>query len=312
MIERRVGPLGVLFVLAVFVVVQNGCTAAGIRPRLSGGSVPKDRTPDRLTVAIVPSAEAPRIEAVAYDEGRGRAAAKRAGELGREGAIGGALLPFEMLFQETSDPLSAVVMIVLLPVLVPAFALGGAVIGTSAGAIGGAIKGDYQERPMHAVEAFEPFSSNLATLPPLGQQLAERFAATGNGITNNTYVLRPSIEPGDDFDVVLKLRITAIEFAAEMGSDPDIRFEMAVQVEITDADASIFFSESFSHRSGKISLFDWIERQGLPLREEFDACYGQFSRSVISALFISQEAFILHFLSSIDPSENLSAETLSK
>ena len=289
---------GILIItLSIFLVAgQFGCTTANQNARLASASIPTDNTINKLKVVIVPVTDTPHIKCIAYDKGRGRAASKGASELGKKGAIGGALFPIHALAQG-GDPRGAALILVLLPVLVPTCALGGAVIGSSAGAIGGAVKGDYREMPMNTVTELQELSSNLTAMTKLNRSLAGHLMLSGQALTNNEYAVADLANQHNDVDVVLKVNITKLLFKGEIESDPDIGFEMSVNVEITDPAESIYFSDHFNYISNKIELSDWIEEKGLPLQKEFNLCYQELSQRIIKEMFISNEQFLAAFLS---------------
>lgn len=276
----------IIFIALLLLFGQAGCSSPNQYSQFENGPIPVDDTLNRLKVVIIPVDNTPHIECIAYDKGRGRAAAKGAEELGKQGAIGGALFPVHALLEGGGDPLGQAAILVLLPVLIPACALGGAVIGSSAGAIGGAVAGDYKEMPMNTVVELEDLSKNLAAMTNLNKPLAGHLLIKGHALTNNNYSVKNSIDQNNDVDVILKVNITKLLFKGEIESDPDISFEMSVNVEVTDATESIYFSDRFDCTSNQIELSDWIKHKGQPLQEEFDRCYRAISGKILKDLFI--------------------------
>ena len=246
-----------------------------------------------LDIALVPLEIEPRIVCIAFDKGRGRAAAKSAGELGKKAAIGGLQLPFYMLFQ-CRDPLEGAIVLVALPVLVPACGLGGAIIGTSAGAIGGAVKGDYIEKPMIRTEELAIFAEKATLMTGFNMEIAESITKTGTDLTDNTYTITNQDNITQDFDIILKVGVASMIFRGELERDPDIEFEAVVSVEMVDAAQKVLYSKTYDFISGDFSLSKWNKQDGDPLRARLDKFYQDISKNIIEDLFIQDE------LSSVD------------
>jgi hypothetical protein len=239
----------------------------------------------KLNIAIMPIGREPYVQCIAFDPGRGRAAAKGASELGKKGAIGGLTAPFYLLGQ-CRDPREGVIVLVLLPVLVPACGLGGAIIGTSAGAIGGAIKGDYKEMPMSAVAELEEVAEAVAAMTGYNKALAEHLMAAGQKLTNHGYALDQEGDRDDDIDAVFKIYISRLVLKGEIERDPDISFDMEVTVAVTDPAETVFFTEVYYYASDEISLSNWTKHDGQPLREELTRCYEVMSARIIKDIFM--------------------------
>lgn len=164
----------------LLIIGPSGCTST--KPNLSNALIQFDSTQE-LKIAVIPANNIPYIKCVAYDKGRGRAAAKGASKLGKDGAIGGLKLPIYALFQ-CNDPIAGALVFTCLPVLIPACGLAGAVLGSSAGAIGGAVKGDYKESPMEEEKSMANFADNASAMTDLNKALAEHLTKMGQNLTH--------------------------------------------------------------------------------------------------------------------------------
>jgi len=286
----------IISILSLFVVGQPGCTSIKGKANLSNASIESDTTTRDLNVAVVPVNNIPHIRCIAYDKGRGRAAAKGANELGKEGAIGGLKLPLYALLQ-CNDPLAGAMIFVTLPVLVPACGLGGAVLGSSAGAIGGAIKGDYKEGPMEDIGDMVNFADTVSAMDNLNKALSEHLAKTGMELTHNNYTIKNIEDVTHDFDIILKVGITRLVYKGEIERDPDISFETVVHVEVTDSAENTYLSNRYSFSSKEISLSKWNKKKGQPLQIELNRCYQDISENIIKEIFILNERSLVEFLS---------------
>jgi hypothetical protein len=277
---------GLMIALALFFILGPiRCASVKQNHDPSNESFAAYQTSHGQHIAIVPMDAEPHIVCVAFDKGRGRAAAKRAGELGKKAAIGGLQLPFYMLF-ECRDPLEGAVVLVALPVLVPACGLGGAIIGTSAGAIGGAVKGDYIEKPMIRTEELAGFADKAASMKGFNVNLAENITKAGHNLTDNTFTITNQGDGRDDFDAILRVGMARLIFRGELERDPDIGFEAVINIEMLDASQHLLYANTYDYTSGDFNLSKWQTQDGLPLQAQFDRLYQKISEKVIEDLFV--------------------------
>jgi len=271
----------------LLILGQSGCTSTKPKPNLSSALSQLDSTQE-LKVAVIPVDNIPDIKCVAYDKGRGRAAAKGASELGKDGAIGGLKLPIYALLQ-CNDPFAGALLLAGLPVLVPACGLAGAVLGSSAGAIGGAVSGDYRESPMEEEGSMANFADNASAMIGLNKALAEHLTKMGHELTNSHYTTINAGDAYNDFEIILKVGITRLTFKGEIERDPDISFETEVNVEATDSAGKFLSSDFYHFVSNEIRLSKWNKKKGLPLQKEINRCYQEISERIIKDLFLLNE-----------------------
>ncbi len=277
----------IISLLILLIAGQSGCTSTKPKPNLSSALIQFDNTQE-LKVAVIPADNIPHIKCIAYDKGRGRAAAKGASELGKDGAIGGLTLPIYALW-ECNDPCAGALIFVGLPVLIPACGLAGAVLGSSAGAISGAVKGDYREIPMEEEGSMANFANNASAMMGLNKALAEHLSKMGQDLTNSNYTTLNIGDVNNDFDVILKVGITSLIFKGEIERDPDMSFETEVYVEATDSTEKVLSSDIYHFVSNEISLSKWNKKKGQPLHKEINRCYQDISKRIIIDMFSLNE-----------------------
>ena len=293
----RLNKIGIaILTMSVFLILGSiSCTSVKPKPNLPNDSLKLYKNSQGLNIAIVPMETDPHIVCIAYDKGRGRAAAKSAGELGKKAAIGGLQLPFYMLFQ-CRDPLEGAIVLVALPVLVPACGLGGAIIGTSAGAIGGAVKGDYIEKPMVRTEELAIFAEKASSMTGFNLDLSASLAKAGQDLTANNYTVATQSNADEDFDATLKVGMASLIFRGELERDPDIGFEVVVSIEMLDASQNVRYANTYDYASGNFNLSKWNKQDGRPLQKQFERCYQLISKQIIEDLFIQKETSSADFL----------------
>ena len=281
---------GILMLSLALFLALGPINCASVKPKHAPSNeyLEVSKTSQMQNFAIVPLDTEPRIVCIAYDKGRGRAAVKSAGDLGKKAAVGGLKLPFYMLFQ-CNDPLEGAIVLVALPVLVPACGLGGAIIGTSAGAIGGAVKGDYIEKPMVRTDELAVFAEQASSMTGFNLDLAENLVKAGQVMTdyNYTIVTQPNVNEG--FDATLKVGMTSLIFRGELDRDPDIDFEAVVRIEMIDASQKTLYTNDYEVTSGDFSLSKWNKQDGRPLQKQLDRFYQTVSEKVIEDLFVPNQ-----------------------
>ena len=278
---------GILMLSLALFLVLGPINCASVKPKHgpSNESLEVYKTSQMQNFAIVPMDTEPHIVCIAFDKGRGRAAVKSAGDLGKKAAVGGLKLPFYMLFQ-CNDPLEGAIVLVALPVLVPACGLGGAIIGSSAGAIGGAVKGDYIEKPMIRTEELAVFAEQASSMTGFNLDLAENLANAGHAMTDYNYTIATQPHVNEDFDATLKVGVTSLIFRGELDRNPDIDFKAVVRIEMTDASQKTLYTNDYEVTSGNFSLSKWNKQTGRPLDQQFDRIYQEISQTIIEDLFI--------------------------
>jgi len=173
------------------------------------------------------------------------------------------------------------------------------VLGGTAGAIKGAIQGDLRILPNEKAGEIKEEVENLSAMIDISRVMAEYILEAGHGLTDNKYRIierksSVSITEMQDYpvlleglhDIILTVAVISLEFKGEKGKDPDMSFEMRVDIDVKDTTSGRgLYPDIFEYVSEERKFSDWMENNAQLLKDDFKQCYQTLAERIVKKIF---------------------------